>query len=142
MSSGIHEICTRPTLMVVDDDADIRLALADIFEEEGFRVIDLPDGECALRRLDEGELPTVMLLDLMMPRCSGWEVLAACAKSERLRHLPVLIMSALDPRSASLPLSIVGHVTKPLDVGALVDRIRDIAAASPGAPQVSRHQAV
>jgi CheY-like chemotaxis protein len=142
VASGIHAIRARATVMVVDDDADIRATLTDILEEEGYCVVDSPDGEAALRHLEQGELPTVMLLDLMMPRCSGWEVLVACAKSERLKRLPVVVMSALDPRAAQVAVSIAAHVCKPIDVGALVERIRDIADASQPIADVSHPRAV
>ena len=135
MRSGIQEISPRPKLLVVDDDEDIRSALADIFEEEGFSVVQQADGDGALGYLEQEEPPAVMLLDLMMPRRSGWEVLAACAKSERLRHLPVIVMSALDPRASPLRLSISAHVTKPLAIGPLVDRVKELALGSWRSPR-------
>ena len=130
MASGIHEIARRPKLLVVDDDADIRASLRDILEEEGFSVVEMPDGECALLHLEHDEPPAVMLLDLMMPKCSGWEVLAACRKSERLRDLPIIVMSAMDPRASQLRVSIAAHVTKPISVTSLVERVKELVAAS------------
>src|SRR5437764_1502214 len=71
-------------VLVVDDDFDIREALSDVLAPEGYSVLTAADGGEALERLRGGVRPAVMLLDLMMPRVSGVEVIDALRKDESL----------------------------------------------------------
>ncbi|TMA22235.1 MAG: response regulator [Deltaproteobacteria bacterium] len=81
-------------VLVVDDDFDIREALSDVLASEGYRVLTAADGGEALDRLRGGVRPDVMLLDLMMPRVSGVEVIDALRKDESLSKIPVVVCSA------------------------------------------------
>jgi len=81
-------------VLVVDDDYDIREALSDVLASEGYRVLTAADGGEALERLRGGVRPAVMLLDLMMPRVSGVEVIDALRKDESLSQIPVVVCSA------------------------------------------------
>jgi len=74
-----------------------------------------------------------MLLDLMMPRLSGWEVLATCSKTERLRSMPVIVMSALDAATAHVHGGTVAYFRKPLDLKRLLDRLHELTASPSGA---------
>ena len=82
----------EPTVLVVDDDFDIRSTLAQILREEGFRVREARNGLEALEKVDEEE-PDLVLLDLMMPVLKGWEVLKALRHSRA--ELPVVVLSAI-----------------------------------------------
>src|SRR3954462_7575246 len=84
----------REVVLVVDDDFDIREALSDVLASEGYSVVTAADGREALERLRGGIRPAVMLLDLMMPRVSGVEVIDALRKDESLRQIPVVVCSA------------------------------------------------
>ena len=64
---------TPATVMVVDDDIDIRETISDLLELRGFRVIGAGDGADAMAQLKGGARPSVILLDLMMPGLSGEE---------------------------------------------------------------------
>ncbi|TMB26044.1 MAG: response regulator [Deltaproteobacteria bacterium] len=81
-------------VLVVDDDFDIREALSDVLASEGYSVLTAADGGEALERLRGGVRPAVMLLDLMMPRVSGVEVIDALRKDESLSKIPVVVCSA------------------------------------------------
>ncbi len=97
---------SQPTVLIVDDDAFARAHLKDALPEESYRVVEAKDGEEALALLSV-EKPQVMLLDLLMPRRSGLEVL------DQARQLcpdtRVLIVSSMD---------VDGMVTRALDSGA------------------------
>ena len=80
------------SVLVVDDDADIRIALVEILREKGFRVRQARDGLEALEKIVEEE-PDVVILDLMMPVINGWDVLRALRNSRK--DLPVVILSAV-----------------------------------------------
>src|SRR3954468_1600196 len=84
----------RSLVLVVDDDFDIREALSDVLASEGYSVLTAADGSEALETLRGGIRPAVMLLDLMMPRLSGVEVIDALQKDESLREIPVVVCSA------------------------------------------------
>src|SRR5687768_13520104 len=82
-------------ILVVDDDIDIREAIQDTLEEEGFRVESAPDGAAALERLRALPYePCLVLLDLMMPVMDGWEFLAARKEDPRLASIPITVISA------------------------------------------------
>src|SRR3954463_14780778 len=78
----------RSVVLVVDDDFDIREAMTDVLASEGYSVLTAADGSEALETLRGGIRPAVMLLDLMMPRVSGVEVIDALRKDDRLRQIP------------------------------------------------------
>jgi len=81
-----------PSVLVVDDDHDIREALEAILREEGFAVREARDGLEALEQIAVSE-PDVMLLDLMMPVMNGWEVMKSLRRANRT--VPVIVLSAV-----------------------------------------------
>ena len=80
------------TVLVVDDDPDIRLTLRQILRDEGLRVCEARNGLEALEKIAEEE-PDLVLLDLIMPVIDGWEVLRILRKARR--KLPIVIVSAV-----------------------------------------------
>jgi CheY-like chemotaxis protein len=81
------------TLLIVEDDAVIRDALLDGFCDEGFYVQTAGDGAEALEILG-GDLPDLVLLDLMMPGMNGWEFLEVVRSRPRLSALPIFVLTA------------------------------------------------
>ena len=65
------------TLLVIDDDLEIRDALAEVLGDEGYLVVTRPGGEEALSYLRRGHRPHVIILDLWMPRMDGWDLRSA-----------------------------------------------------------------
>jgi CheY-like chemotaxis protein len=83
------------TVMVVDDDEDIRIEVKLALKDEGYAVCEAADGVQALEVLAELESrPCLVLLDMMMPRMNGNEFLAAVAKAPRFASMPVVVVSA------------------------------------------------
>ena len=112
------------SILVVEDDADIRAALREVLEAEGHAVITAGDGREALTRLGEIERPCLILLDLMMPVMSGPEFLAVMRERDVLAPIPVVIVSAFSEQAASLT-GAQAFVRKPVDLElllGLVDR--------------------
>lgn len=111
-----------PHVLVVDDDDDLRASLRYLLEMEGYEVEEARDGIEALDRLRTSEQRLVVLLDLMMPRLSGMEVLNAVAADERLaeRHAYLIVTANRDtiqpPFSGLLRRLEVPVVMKPYDV--------------------------
>ena len=93
-------------VLVVDDDDDVRETLALILESEGHRVSLAADGRAALARLDAGDMPDVMLLDLRMPVMTGWDVVEALRNDGRLQRLSVVICTS-SPRESPPGLPVI-----------------------------------
>jgi CheY-like chemotaxis protein len=84
----------RPTLLVVDDDPEIRMLLSDLFTREGFRVDVATDGAAAILFLEHHEPPSAIVLDLLMPGILGSSVLDYIGSKPDLEHVPVAIVSS------------------------------------------------
>ena len=114
------------TVLVVEDDVDVRQALIEILEEHGFAPLGARDGAEALGLLDRAtELPCVILLDLMMPVMDGASFREAQRKDPRLASIPVVVLSAYrDPQAHAISLDAVSVLHKPPNVRDLVNVLR------------------
>ena len=83
----------RQRVLIADDDPNIRRMLALSLEKEGYRTADACDGREALEAMRAGQADLV-LLDLMMPKVTGWEVLTERAAAPALRKIPVIVITA------------------------------------------------
>jgi CheY-like chemotaxis protein len=110
------------TVMIVDDDHDIRSILAEVLEDEGYRVAAAANGVEALGQLRSGDpLPGVILLDLMMPFMDGWAFRAVQRDDPSLARIPVLVLTAnAGAESQFEPLHAAGFVRKPVDLDELL----------------------
>ena len=106
----------RHTVLVVDDDPDVRASIAEALEEEDIGVHVAQDGREALAMLrQQGIRPSVILLDMMMPEMDGWAFRAEQLKEPALAGIPVLIFSAYSlPDDADVQLAAAGYLKKPL----------------------------
>lgn len=122
----------RGTVLVVDDDEDTRACVMTVLENEGYDVQGSSDGSDALRVLKGVFEPDLVLLDLMMPIMSGWELLDELAKIPRLAALPVIVFTAAgDPLPSPTKLK-KPVVRKPIDVELLLSLVNEycgVAAA-------------
>jgi two-component system chemotaxis response regulator CheY len=113
----------QQTILVVEDDDDIREAIQDALENEGYRVATAVDGQDGLRCLHEIENPCLILLDLMMPVMSGGEFLVALRDSTGYAEIPVVIASAWPDAAAEVRERAQGFVKKPIALGALLEAV-------------------
>ena len=113
----------RFPVLVVDDDPDIRETLREVIEAEGFAVVCAANGRAALDALAMGLCPSLVVLDLMMPSMSGWELLAAIRADRSLADLPVAVISAAGGRAT--PVGATCFLRKPIDLDTLIDLVRD-----------------
>jgi CheY-like chemotaxis protein len=88
-------------VLVVDDDPDIRDALCELLEDEGYRVVSASNGQEALVYLKTREPPCVILLDLMMPVMDGWEFRRRQQNDPRWSGIPVVVITAAGKYGAS-----------------------------------------
>ncbi len=111
-------------VQVVDDDPDIRDSLSEILEQEGYHILTAANGEEALRQLRGGARPCVILLDLMMPVCNGFEFRSEQQQVPGLDNIPVVVISA--DGNVLLKATQVGAAAalrKPLGVEQLLDTV-------------------
>jgi CheY-like chemotaxis protein len=107
----------------VEDDRDMREMMAQMLTLEGFDAGTAANGRDALQYLQQGDLPELILLDLMMPVMDGWEFRRLQQEDPALAKLPVIVLSALDPtRAAEFGDAVV--LTKPLDFDRLLGLVR------------------
>jgi CheY-like chemotaxis protein len=82
-------------VLVVEDDDDVREVVEELLTDGGYAAAGMPNGQAALDwLLSSRGLPTIILLDLMMPEMDGWEFLTRLDDEPRLRRIPVALMSA------------------------------------------------
>ena len=111
------------SVLVVEDNADLRSLYVQIIELEGYRVLEAENGKIALEILkNKSEMPGLILLDLMMPIMDGWEFLKARASDSKFKNIPTVICSA---SKENLPTD-VEVLTKPVDFNMLVALLRKI----------------
>ena len=111
-------------ILIIEDEAPMRMALKDILEAEGHRALTATDGAAGLQSaLDEK--PDLILLDVMMPRLDGF---ALCAELRRLeRHVPVLMLTAkgrVEDRVHGLDTGADDYLVKPFSTEELLARVR------------------
>jgi CheY-like chemotaxis protein len=82
------------TILVVDDDADIRDTLSEVLRHAGMDVVTAADGVEALRLLRDGLSPCLVLLDLMMPVMDGYEFLEVQRRDPLLARIPTAVVTA------------------------------------------------
>jgi DNA-binding response OmpR family regulator len=118
---------SRPLVLVAEDDFNVRLTLEIVLEDEGFETVLAADGEEALAAARKS-LPDVILLDQIMPKLDGKQVLQALRQDAATRNIPVLVLSGME---RGLPADWPGaeFVGKPFSPEELVRRIRGVLAA-------------
>jgi two-component system chemotaxis response regulator CheY len=120
----IAQACRR-TVLVIEDDADIREALAEVIEDGNYHAVRAANGEVALRKLRAGEtIPCVILLDMMMPVMDGREFLSLQQNDAALKTIPVILLSAhADAARAAAQLNTAAFLKKPIDLRELLRTI-------------------
>ena len=120
-------------VLVIDDEAPIRLLCRVNLEAEGIDVVEAPDGPAGIERA-KGERPDVILLDVMMPGLDGWRVAEQLLEDERTNGIPIIFLTAraeFRDRAKGLDIGGIDYVTKPFNplelaplVQALLDRVQ------------------
>ena len=113
------------TVLVVDDEANIRDLARMYLEKEGFQVVIAVNGRQALEQIRR-QPPSLMVLDLMLPEIDGWEV---CRRVRATSDLPIIMLTARDEdvdKIVGLELGADDYLTKPFNPRELVARVRAI----------------
>ena len=120
------------TILLVEDDLDVREALAEALRDEGYSVEVAADGEQALGYLRGGGRPGLILLDLMMPHMSGSEFRMVQKVDPVLCGVPVVLLSAdghMEEKARALETQ--GAIRKPIDFEELLATIQRFTAPAP-----------
>jgi DNA-binding response OmpR family regulator len=117
-------------VLVIDDEAPIRLLCRVNLEAEGMEVLEAADGPSGLEKA-RAETPDVILLDVMMPGLDGWRVAEELLDDERTERIPIVFLTAraeLRDRARGIDLGGVDYVTKPFNPVELAPLVRDLTA--------------
>ena len=113
-----------PPILVVEDDADVRCSLEWLLRVEGYAVTTAIHGADALRQLQAGLRPCVILLDLKMRVMDGFEFRKLQLQDPQLARIPVIIYSGIvDPEPVATQLQATAHLQKPFDLGTLLTAV-------------------
>jgi putative two-component system response regulator len=117
----------RETILVVDDSPDNLTLMAGLLRD-AYRVKLAPNGEKALSIARAGEAPDLILLDIMMPGLSGYDVLRELKADPATAHVPVIFLTAMSSREdeqRGLEMGVVDYITKPVSPPVVLARVRN-----------------
>ncbi|HVS84666.1 MAG TPA: response regulator [Gaiellaceae bacterium] len=115
-------------VLVIDDEAPIRLLCRVNLEAEGMEVLEAPDGPSGLELARQQE-PDIVLLDVMMPGLDGWRVAEQMQQDDRTNAIPIIFLTAraeFRDRARGLDIGGVDYVTKPFNPLDLAGLVRDL----------------
>lgn len=121
-----------PTVMVVDDSVTVRKVACRFLEREGFQVVTACDGIEAMKLLQESQ-PDIMLLDIEMPRMDGFEVARRVKANEKLKHIPIIMITSRTGdkhRERAMDLGVEGYLGKPYQEEALLEAMSKFMGVS------------
>lgn len=120
-------------ILVIDDETSILKLLETTLRTAGYEPILANNGEEGLR-LAEEERPNLILLDVRMPKLSGWEVLRRLRQEEETKEIPVILLTALPPSRSNLTTSHIleadGYIAKPFDPQEVISVINEVVDRS------------
>lgn len=131
---GRHPCCVAQRsndvkrVLIVDDQPDIRLMCRVNLALEGYDVLEAADGEAGLAAARE-HAPDLMLLDVMMPGLDGWSVLEAVKADPRVRHIPVILLTARVQREDEIrgwSSGAAEYLSKPFNPSSLSDVVKRV----------------
>jgi DNA-binding response OmpR family regulator len=123
-----HHRKTPWSILVVDDETDIRNWLATILARQGFSITEAQDGKQALECI-EAQCPDLILLDLSMPNLDGWDVIPILKQSPQTACIPIIVLTSKPLGSTQDETRLMGMgiqqiMTKPVQVETLVREVR------------------
>jgi CheY-like chemotaxis protein len=119
------------TVLVVDDENNIRMFISANLAPRGFQVVEANSAEDALEKLRE-LTPDAVILDVLMPGMSGWDLARKMSEDERLSQIPIILLTAsiADASSTGNYANVVERLVKPLSSSDLVTTVKKIVVLS------------
>ena len=115
------------TILIVDDDVHIRELLKQELHEAGYQVQEARDGREALAHIRQ-ERPDLVILDVMMPEMSGFDVAAVLKGDPQTMDLPIIILSIAEDKERGYRLGVDRYLTKPVETGVVLEEIERLLA--------------
>ncbi|RKG57097.1 response regulator [Corallococcus sp. AB011P] len=122
---------SAPLILLIEDEEDLRDAVATLLEMEGYRVAQCIHGEDAWSWLASHPRPGLVLLDLMMPVMNGQAFLARLSQERMLEGVPIIVLSG----SPFHPPGAVAYLRKPVAVGSMMEVVRRFLPSSGEGPE-------
>ena len=119
----------QQTVLIADDEAQIREILRIYFEKEGFKVVEAADGAAAIIQVQAAK-PDIVILDIMMPVLDGLEV---CRQVRKISDIPIIMLTAKDEdddRILGLEIGADDYITKPFNTREVVARVKAVLRRS------------
>lgn len=117
-------------ILVVDDSSTNSFLLESLFRDEGFEVFTAFSGKKAIEIVLK-DSPNVILLDIMMPGMTGYDVLEALGKNEDTKKIPVIMVTAkskAEEFDKVIKLGAVDYIQKPIDINLLIEKVKKLVA--------------
>ncbi|HAR65900.1 MAG TPA: DNA-binding response regulator [Lentisphaeria bacterium] len=133
-----------PTILIVDDEPDIREMLRHVLECEGFKVQEAANGEAALA-LVEAACPALVLLDLMMPVLDGHQTCYRLKANPKSKHIPVIMLTAKSDETdevIGLAMGADDYIAKPFSPRVVTARIKAMLRREQSAPAAAEEEIV
>jgi DNA-binding response OmpR family regulator len=116
----------KPTVLIAEDEDTIVESLGFLMQKEGFIVRVATNGDAAIAMITNG-IPDMVLLDVMMPGCDGFEVVRAVRANPASKHVPIIMLTAKTreiDRRKGLELGVDDFITKPFSTRDVVARVK------------------
>jgi len=116
-------------ILIIDDDNRNIFALKAVLRAKGFGTLSAPSAQEGFDIIAENNKVSVVLMDMMMPDMDGYQAIAAMKKSEKMRDIPVLAVTAqamVGDKERCLSAGASGYVSKPIDVDELITQIEEV----------------
>jgi|TARA_R100001224_G_scaffold101922_1_gene73691 two-component system alkaline phosphatase synthesis response regulator PhoP len=123
-------VTERPKVLIAEDEETIVESLSFLMEKEGYDVSVATDGQMAIAMIVR-DLPDMVLLDVMMPGCDGFDVVRAVRENPQTRPVPIMMLTAKTrevDRRKGLELGVDDFVTKPFSTRDVVSRVKAMLA--------------
>lgn len=116
---------TSKKIVIIDDDPDIRSSLEQILNSEGYNAISFEDGFDFFKYLEDEEKPNLILLDVMMPVMSGWEIQRKLEENPNWKKIPIIFITCRTTETAKDMGKRYGidYIEKPFDIDDLKRRV-------------------
>lgn len=138
MSAVVKPSRCMKTILIADDEEDIRALLLMTLEDPAYRLIEASDGESALNLINT-DPPDAVILDWMMPKKNGIDVARAMQDDPRLKHIPIIMLTAKDQpcdQERGQEVGVYAYFVKPFSPLRLLETIHEVLAkiqvTSPG----------
>ncbi|MEH1962091.1 MAG: response regulator [Nostoc sp.] len=123
------------TILVVDDDANIRELLRQQLENQGYNVREAKDGVDAIHQIKTAR-PDLILLDVMMPQINGFDVAALLKNNPQTANIPIIILSIIENRERGYQIGIDRYLTKPINTEKLLNEVSSMLSQGTSSKKV------